>query len=120
MTTSKGVDRLAKRDRVHYSNCTDRVDLLSWVAQPQLRAHEDGIMSFMGHFLEKKLPVAAGWRSLDQMGLDGSITPDGMVFLELSPFGPTWACFEYERTARGQARILRKLNAFGSPSRSDD
>ena len=88
MTTSKGVDRLAKRDRVHYSNCTDRVDLLSWVAQPQLRAHEDGIMSFMGHFLEKKLLVAAGCHSLDQMGLDGSITPTGWSSCSRAPSVP--------------------------------
>ena len=120
MTTSKGVFFISRRDRVHHSHSKDRVDSLSWVAQPQLRAHEDGIMSFMGHFLARGIPVAAGWRSLDQMGLDGSITPDGMVFLERSPYGPTWAYFEYERTARGEARVMRKLGAFGSPSRSDD
>ena len=119
MTTSKGVFFISRRDRVHHAYNKDRVDSLSWVNQKNLRAHEDGIMSFMGHFLARGLPVAAGWRSFDQLGLDGSITPDGMVFLERSPFGPTWAYFEYERTARGEARITRKLNAFGSSNRSD-
>ena len=36
-----------------------------------------------------------------------------MVFLERSPYGPT--CFEYERTARGEARVGRKLNGDGCP-----
>ena len=38
-----------------------------------------------------------------------------MVFLERSPYGPTWAYFEYERTARGEARVGRKLNGDGCP-----
>ena len=48
MTTSRGVDRIARRDRVHYSGCTDRVDSLSWVSQVGLRAHEDGIIAGSG------------------------------------------------------------------------
>ena len=44
--------------------------------------------------------MAAGWRSWEQLKASG-ISPDGMVFLERSPYGPTWAYFEYERTARG-------------------
>ena len=43
------------------------------------------------------------------------ISPDGMVFLERSPYGPTWAYFESERTARGEARVRRKLNGDGCP-----
>ena len=58
--------------------------------------------------------MAAGWRSWEQLKASG-ISPDGMVFLERSPYGPTWAYFEYERTARGEARVGRKLNGDGCP-----
>ena len=58
--------------------------------------------------------MAAGWRSWEQLKASG-ISPDGMVFLERSPYGPTRAYFEYERTARGEARVGRKLNGDGCP-----
>ena len=119
MTTTRGVDCIARRDRVHYSHCKDRVDSLSWVNRPALRAHEDGVMSFIGRFLEAGLPAAAGWRSWEHLGGSGGISPDGLVFLERSPFGPTWAYFEYERSARGEGRIRRKLSGYGSGRRGD-
>ena len=40
-----------------------------------------------------------------------------MVFLERSPYGPTWAYFEYERTAGGEAWVRRKLLGYGSADR---
>ena len=61
-------------------------------------------------------PVAAGWRSWEQLKASG-ISPDGMVFLERSPYGPTRAYFEYERTARGEARP--EAGATGSTDRGD-
>ena len=73
-------------------------------------------MSCFSHFLARGLPVAAGWRSWEQLKESG-ISPDGMVFLERSPYGPTWAYFEYERTARGEARVGRKLTGYGSADR---
>ena len=118
MTVPKGVDCISRRDRVHYSQCTDRIDSLSWVNKPNLRAHEDGVMSCFSHFLARGLPVAAGWRSWEQPKESG-ISPDGMAFLERSPYGPTWAYFEYERTARGEARVGRKLTGYGSDDRGD-
>ena len=102
----RGVDCISRGDRVHYSQCADRIDSLSWVNKSSLRAHEDGVMSFIGHFLlARGLPVAAGWRSWEHLGGSGGISPDGLVFLTRSPFGPTWAYFEYERSARGEARV---------------
>ena len=115
----RGVDCISRGDRVHYSQCADRIDSLSWVNKPSLRAHEDGVMSFIGHFLLAwGLPVAAGWRSWEQLKATG-ISPDGMVFLERSPYGPTRAYFEYERTARGEARVRRKLRGYGSADQGD-
>ena len=58
-----------------------------------------------------RAPVRRSWEQLKASG----ISPDGMVFLERSPYGPTWAYFEYERTARGEARVGRKLNGDGCP-----
>ena len=77
-------------------------------------------MSFIGRFLGAGLPAAAGWRSWEHLGGSGGISPDGLVFLERSPFGPTWAYFEYERSARGEGRVRRKLNGYGSERRGDD
>ena len=88
MITTRGVDCIARRDRVHYSHCKDRIDSLSWVGRPSRRAHEDGVMSFISHFLAVGLPAAAGWRSWEHLGGSGGISPDGLVFLERSPFGP--------------------------------
>ena len=119
MTTTRGVDCIARRDRVHFAHCRDRIDSLSWINRPSLRAHEAGIMSFIGHFLAAGLPAAAGWRSWEHLGGSGGISPDGMVFLEESPYGPTWAYFEYERSARGEVRVRRKLNGYASKQRAD-
>ena len=119
MVTTRGVDCIARRDRVHYSHCKDRIDSLSWVSRPSRRAHEAGVMSFISQFLAVGLPAAAGWRSWEHLGGSGGISPDGLVFLERSPFGPTWAYFEYERSARGEGRIRRKLNGYSSDRRGD-
>ena len=58
------------------------------------------VMSCIDHFLARGLPVAAGWRSWEQLKASG-ISPDGMVFLERSPYGPTWAYFEVRADGRG-------------------
>ena len=57
-------------------------------------------MSCIGDFLARGLPVAAGWRSWEQLKESG-ISPDGMVFLERSPYGPTWALFRVRADGRG-------------------
>ena len=119
MVTSKGVVCLSRRDRVHYAHCKDRINSLSWVNRPSLRKHEDGVMFCMGAFLEGGLPVASGWRSWEHLGRLGGISPDGLVFLPASPFGSTWACFEYERTARGEARVQRKLRGYSARLREN-
>ena len=61
--TSGGVDCLARRDRVHFSQCKSHIDDLSWVDQPRVRAHRDQILSFISHFLAADMGVAAGWRA---------------------------------------------------------
>ena len=117
--TARGVDVISRRDRVHFSHCRKRIDSLSWVNRPALRAHEDGIMSFMGACLARGMPVAAGWRSWEHLGGRGGIAPDGMTELSVSPFGPTWAYFENERTARGDSRVTRKIRGYAAPNRRD-
>ena len=121
VTTTRGVHSLSLRDRVHYSDSKRRSESLSWVGRPRLRDHEEGVMNVLGSFLEAGLPVAAGWRSWEYLGSGvGGIAPDGMVFLEQGPFGPTWAYLEYERSARGEVRISEKLNGYGAANRRDD
>ena len=84
------------------------------------QAHEDGLMSMMSEFMKSGFPVAAGWRSWEHLGRGGGISPDGMVLLEQSPYGPGWHYVEYERSARGRYRAQRKLKGYSSPRRQDD
>lgn len=119
MVTARGVDAIARRDRVHFAHCKDRVDSLSWVGQARLRQHEDGVMSFLGQCQAAGLPAAAGWRSWEHLGGSGGIAPDGLVRLSHSSFGATWAYLEYERSARTGGRIRRKLNGYASDRRGD-
>ena len=76
-------------------------------------------MDLMGSFMAAGLPVAAGWRSWEPLGGGGGIAPDGMVYLHHSPYGEGWHYVEYERTARGESRVHRKLRGYSSVKRQD-
>ena len=117
--SSRGINLLARRDRVNYGLSRDRSHVLTWPDHPRLRAHEDGVMSLMGQFMEAGLSIAAGWRSWEHLGGGGAISPDGMVYLRHGPYGPGWHYVEYERSARGYRRVGRKLNGYLSPRRQD-
>ena len=82
------------------------------------KAHEDGVMELVRHFIAAGIPVAAGWRSRERW-LGGGIEPDAMVLLTRSPFGPGWHYIEYERSARNQARAERKLGRYLYSRRQD-
>lgn len=84
-----------------------------------LEQHEDGVMKLMGWFMERGLACASGWRSWEHLGGGGGIAPDGIVYLEVSPFGPGWHYLEYERWAQGRARVGRKLNGYVAEGRQD-
>ena len=117
--TSKGLDFLARRDRVNFSRLRRRGEGLSWLLRKDRRAHEDGIMRVTSECASHGLAVAPGWRSWEHLG-DASIVPDAMINLSQSPYGPGWCYFEYERSARGFARVSRKLRGYGARNRQDD
>ena len=115
----RGVDLVARRDRVNYGQSEARSKVASWQERPRLQPHEDGLMELMGQFMAAKLPVAAGWRSWEHLGSGGGISPDGLVYVGNSPYGPGWHYVEYERTARGERRAMMKLRGYMSGARQD-
>ena len=117
--TSRGLDFLARRDRVNFSRLRRRGEGLSWLLRKDRRPHEDGIMLAASACGEHDIPMAPGWRSWEHLG-HASIVPDSMVHLARSPYGPGWYYFEYERSARGVSRVSRKLRGYGSRNRQDD
>ena len=84
-----------------------------------LGKHEDGVMEVMGLFMDRGVPCASGWRSWEHLGGGGGISPDGIVYLEVSPFGPGWHYVEYERRAQGVKRVGKKLNGYVADGRQD-
>ena len=117
--SARGVDVLRRRDRMSYAHTNNKSQAWSWLRRPRLQSHEDGVMGLVSEFLMAGLPVAAGWRSWEPLGGGGGIAPDAMVRLDHSPYGPGWHYVEYERSARGQVRVSRKLRGYSSPRRQD-
>ena len=116
----RGLDRLIRRDRVKYSDYRSRAQASSWIKVPRLRKHEDGIMSTLSQFGAAGAPVASGWRFWEHLGGAGGIAPDGLVYLRQSPYGPGWYYLEYERSARGEYRVGRKLLGYSSGRRRNN
>ena len=82
--------------------------------------HEKGLSDLAGWFAAEGCPVANGWRFRDVMGKDGQLAPDAMIYVNSSPFGPTWFYVEYELSANSDHRVGRKCNGYRSETRSDD
>ena len=114
---SKGFNLLALRDRVSNSRLPDGVRPVP--VGPRLQDEEDGIMDLMGEFAAAGVVGAAGWRCREYMGGE-AIAPDGLVYLEHSPYGPGWHYLEYERSVRGRGRLERKMRGYASPRRMND
>ena len=114
----KGFNLLALRDRVSNSRLPAGVRPLPVGHRRQ--AHEDGVMGLMGKFAAAGIPGAAGWRCWEHVGGSGGIAPDGLVYVEQSPYGPGWHYLEYERSARGWNRVERKLRGYASSHRIND
>ena len=120
----------AQRDRVW----SGRPGAKSEILKEQLcrtPKHELGLMEVVGWFAAAGCPVAPGWRfrdvmeeagqtAPDAMEKAGQTAPDAMVYLENSPFGPTWFYLEYELTARSRSKSEDKMHGYHSPKRSDD
>ena len=117
---STGFNFLALRDRVSNSKLPAGVRPLPDPVGHRLQDHEDGVMELMGEFAAAGLVGAAGWRCWEHMGGSGGIAPDGLVYVEHSPYGPGWHYLEYERSARGRSRVERKMRGYASPRRIND
>ena len=115
----KGFHFLARRDGVVNVMSQYRKYMPGWMDRKNVKAHEQGVMNLVCEFGEAGLPVAAGWRSWEHLGGSGGIAPDAMVYLQESPYGKGWHYVEYERSARGESRIFRKLRGYGSVRRQD-
>ncbi len=121
MIASGGVNLLVRRDGVSATHLRERTHAGAWLDQIRnVRDHEDGVMALMCQFMAAGLPAAAGWRSWEHLGGGGGISPDGLVLLGQSPYGPGWHYVEYERSARRRHRISRKLNGYCSGRRQDN
>ncbi len=116
--SGRGRDCLARRDRVRYRATSGLSSGGSGRNMERLSRHEAGVMSLSREFMEQGLSVAAGWRSWEHLA-DGGIAPDAMVYLPGSPAGGSWHYIEYERSARGYARISRKLAGYAYDLRQD-
>ena len=73
------------------------------------RTHERGLAHLMARLRSSGCPVAVGWRGAERHGRDGSVDPDGLVYLDRSPLGSTWFYVEYERRAVAPSRVAHKL-----------
>ena len=109
----KGFNLLGLRDRVSNSRLPAGMRPLP-VRHPR-QAHEAGVMELVGKFAAAGLVGAAGWRCWEHMGGSGGIAPDGLVYVEHSPYGPGWHYLEYERSARGRSRVEWKMRGYASP-----
>ena len=129
LPTNPAYNKLASRDGVNFSE-VNRND-------PRLAHHEDVVRYLAMLFLAAGIPTACGYRSTEGLGEGstedmgegstedmgeegGGIAPDLMVFLENSPFGPSWFYVEIEFSARGQKKVSNKFGGYGSGLRQDD
>ena len=97
-----------------------RVFNQSWLHIPARRDHEAGVEVFIGASREAGKQAAAGWRNYEEMGAQGAVSSDAVVFLEDSIFGLGWVYLEYELSARGPKRVAKKLKNYLATSRSDN
>lgn len=111
----------ARRDRVwsglpgkHFSKVK-----VAALYSGRIARHEQGLMRVMRAFAATGCAIAPGWRALDVMGSSGQIAPDGVVWLEQSPYGPGWHYVEYELRARSVKRVADKVRGYQTRVRAD-
>ena len=118
--SSRGLNLMAQRDRISLST-PGKATSTNEKRRKRLQVHEDGVMYIAGKWMADGAPVAVGFRSWEDMGKrGGAISPDAMVYLVETPFGPTWCYLEYELSARGKRRVGKKLNKFKAKYRQDE
>ena len=86
----------------------------------RIQVHEYGLMGLMSRFNQAGLMTAEGSRSWESISGGKALSPDGVVWLEESPYGPGWHYVEYERQARSASRVAAKLRGYLAKGRRDD
>ena len=121
LTNNKGRSLLNVWDRVTTGKLPANLKrAIEGVERVEWHKHERSLMDVMQVFIDLGRPVASGWRSWEHLGGGGGISPDGMVMLKDSPYGPGWHYVEYERSARGRFRVRKKLRGYGDWRRQDN
>ena len=115
--TKKGMELLANLDRVTANRVWERIQMDRWDKGTQFKPHEYGLLDIVEKLIIAGCPVAAGWREWHVMGSEGTIDPDALVAFRRTPFGPTQAYFEYERSAVDLGPITRKLGGYDAQRR---
>lgn len=116
---SRGLNQLVMLDRVRRAEVLRKTQGQSWASTARLKKHEEGLMALVSGLVTAGCPAAAGWRYWEYLAGAGGIAPDALVFLEASPYGPGWHFVEYERSARSEARVRRKLWGYGMVTRKN-
>ena len=117
--TSRGINCLVRRDRTKTTTFNRRVLANSWLRKPKLKTHEEGVLSLASQFAAAGVPVAPGWRSWEHL-IHSAISPDALVYLKDTPLDSGWHYVEYERSARSQSRVRKKLAGYHSARRQND
>ena len=113
----QGMGFLADLDRVSAKDVWDRIQMDRWDHLDKFQEHEYGVLDVMSKFTAAGCQVAAGWRDWEQMGDEGGIDPDAMMWLRQGPYGPGWHYLEYELSAREVSTIGHKLRGYDSRRR---
>ena len=117
--SKKGLGLMVTLDRVGRADAYRKSLGQSWLSTGRLKKHEEGLMELVGGLAAAGCPAAAGWRYWEHLGGSGGIVPDALVWLEQSPYGRGWHFVEYERSARSEGRVRRKLWGYGRPHRKN-
>lgn len=116
--TNPAVREIALRDGHNFSRGLKTSRALSWdlPEYANQRTHEDTLLRAMAGFGNAKLEIAAGPRCDDNF-LHGGINPDGLIYINGSPFGEGWHYLEIERRARSERGLENKFKSYLSPNR---
>ena len=119
---TKWLSIAARRDRVWSGRpgCKFNPEKAKKLYAGRHARHEKVVADLAGRFAAGGCPVANGWRSRDVMGEQGQVAPDAIVYVESSPFGPTWFYVEYDLSRTSETRVAKKCLGYLSDARSDD
>ena len=119
--TRQGVNDVRYRDSgAVYTKSGSLAGKETLARRERIQAHEEGLMGLMSQFNQAGLMTAEGSRSWETISGGKALSPDGVVWLEESPYGPGWHYVEYERQARSAPRVAAKLRGYAAASRRDD